>query len=163
MAMTLTLESFFLQYFHSFNTTLKFQILKLSADPVCNFVQDANTLKLTDTYLSYKCQKKVSLKESTDSIEILEVDYINSYFTLGDKNGNGLEFHTFSELISYTTATYDVLTFYLTFILVIGNVLRHSISGEAERVILTEMPEPQDLMNLCEGIKLYRYKHDFER
>jgi len=56
-----------------------------------------------------------------------------------------------------------VLTFYITFILVIGNVLKRALSGGAERVILNEMPELQDVLNLCEGIKIYRYKHDFQR
>ncbi len=101
------------------------------------------------------------------------IDYINSYFTLSyvrsitkslhDNDDIGIEFHTFSEKISSTSANYDVLTFYITFILVIGQILRGAITGDAERVILSETPELLDLMNLCEGIKIYRYRHNFER
>jgi len=131
--------------------------IKLSGDSFSETIDD-NKIKnlLPDIELNYIC-------DMNKNNIVNKVDYINSYFTLGYINDNGLEFHTFSDLISSSIASYDVLTFYLTFILVIGNFLRNGISGEAERVVLTEMPEPQDIMNLCEGIKLYRYKYDFEK
>jgi piezo-type mechanosensitive ion channel component 1/2 len=64
-------------------------------------------------------------------------------------------------LVSETTASYDVVGFYISFILVIGKVIRSIISGEETRIILTEMPEPESLMTLCEGIKISRYRRDF--
>lgn len=72
-------------------------------------------------------------------------------------------FHTFSDKISETSGNYDVLTYYISFILVIGRVIRGFISGEAEKIIMTEMPEPQQLINLCEGIKISCYRRDFVR
>jgi cell division protein FtsX len=41
----------------------------------------------------------------------------------------------------------DVITFYATFIIVIGNAVRGIISGEAEKIVLTEMPEPKKSRN----------------
>jgi hypothetical protein len=95
------------------------------------------------------------------------IDYSSSYFTLAKNDPRdsepGLTFHTFSDMVSRTTANSDVLTFYVTFILVIGNVVRNMLSGEENKIILTEMPEPIALINLCEGIKISRYAFEFER
>jgi hypothetical protein len=78
-------------------------------------------------------------------------------------DSDGIYFYTFSDLISPTSASYDVLTFYVTFIIFIGKFVRSVILGEAERVIYTEMPRPHKLLSLCEGIKISRYKKDLER
>jgi hypothetical protein len=93
------------------------------------------------------------------------------YFTLCLADGytnstnykSGIQFYTFNDLVSPTSQSYDVLTFYITFILIIGKFIRSIISGEAERVIYTEMPNPNKLLNLCEGIKISRYKKDLIR
>jgi hypothetical protein len=97
------------------------------------------------------------------------IDYTNTYYTLkkvndpADPGSDHIVFHTFSDKVSPTSANYDILTFYISFILVIGRVIRGVISGEAEKIILTEMPEPQQLTHLCEGIKISRYRNDLER
>lgn len=74
-----------------------------------------------------------------------------------------MTFFTFSDMVSPTTASYNVLSFYLAFVWVIGRYIRTLISGETERVIYTEMPRPKKLLNLCEGIKISRYKKDLDR
>lgn len=55
------------------------------------------------------------------------------------------------------------MTFYISFIYIIGQVIRTFTSNEAERIIFTEMPETQGLINLCEGIKISRQKREFKR
>jgi hypothetical protein len=96
-----------------------------------------------------------------------EIDYSKSYYTLrkyDDRDSTpSLVFHTFSDKVSTTSTNYDVITFYVSFIIVIGRIIRGALSGEAEKIILTEMPEPKSLINLCEGIKISRYRYDFER
>ncbi len=87
----------------------------------------------------------------------------SSYWAIKLKGQSGLIFYTFSDLISPTSESYDVLTFYVTFILIIGKFVRSIISGEAERVIYTEMPRPHKLLIMCEGIKISRYKKDLVR
>lgn len=112
---------------------------------------------LIDVIFNFKCQKIKS-----DEGEV--IDYSRSYFTLKEKDTDkGLEFHTFNDKVSPATGNYDVLTFYATFIIVIGNALRGVISGEAEKIVLTEMPEPSKLINLCEGIKISRYRQHLDR
>lgn len=119
-------------------------------------IVDENSKKI-DVVLNLICN------QSTDG----KVDYTKSYFTLKKSDSRdiypGITFHTFSDKVSKTTASYDVLTFYLSSILVIGRLIRGAISGEAEKIILTEMPEPSNLINLCEGIKISRYRNEFER
>jgi len=75
----------------------------------------------------------------------------------------GLRFYTFSNLASTISSGYDVLTFYVSFVLLLGNLIRGFISGEAEKIVITETPEPGKVLNLCEGIKISRYRHDFVR
>ena len=75
----------------------------------------------------------------------------------------GIVFHTFSDKVSSTNTNYDVVTFYISFILVVGRLIRGAISGEAERIVFTEMPEPTNILILCEGIKIHRYRRDLER
>jgi hypothetical protein len=85
-----------------------------------------------------------------------------SYDLLREKE-TGIRFYTFSDLVSSTSLSFDVMTFYISFVLLLGNLIRGFISGEAERIVITEMPEPQNILNLCEGIKISRYRHDFVR
>lgn len=93
----------------------------------------------------------------------LKCNKLKSYWAINLKDQDGLIFYTFSDLISPTSESYSVLTFYVTFILIIGKFVRSIISGEAERVIYTEMPRPHKLLIMCEGIKISRYKKDLVR
>ena len=75
----------------------------------------------------------------------------------------GIIFFVFSEKINLTSSSYSLLYFYAVFIFAIGNVVRQFNSGHAEKVIYNEMPKPNKLFNLCEGIKIARYYNDLER
>ena len=96
-------------------------------------------------------------------------NFLQSYFTLRTiKNYNNtqitnepISFHIFSELISPTTSSYSVYAFYTAVILVFGEYVRDFCSGEPEKVALNEMPEPQKMVNLCEGIIIARSSQDF--
>jgi hypothetical protein len=107
--------------------------VRLSSSPIPSVIADGNYKDVT--LLSY-CGKSKFYWQILDS----------------DTN-SGLEFFTFSDKVSPASASYDVLTFYVTFILIIGKLVRSAISGnEAERVIYSEMPRPHKLLSLCEGI-----------
>ena len=97
-------------------------------------------------------------------------NFLQSYFTLRSikKNTNStaskkgpLSFHIFSETISPTTSSYSVYAFYTAVILVFGEYVRDFCSGEPEKVMLNEMPEPKKMVDLCEGITIARSSHDF--
>ena len=72
-----------------------------------------------------------------------------------------IEFITFSDLYSSATAGYNILTFYVAIVLVVGQYIRLILMGQAERVIYTEMVNPNKLLTLCEGIRISRIKKDF--
>ena len=100
-----------------------------------------------------------------------EINFLESYFTAKlvtkqkgqpDKIG-GIKFHVFSDKVSSTTSGKNILTLYVSFVLVIGTYIRNFFAGQPETVILTEMPNSEDIINLCEGIKVARYRFDFEQ
>ena len=97
-----------------------------------------------------------------------EIDYIESYFTLEktNKDGNpekGLVFHSFSDKASSSTSGYSVLTFYVSFILLVGNYVRSFFGGGAEKISLLDLPHPESIILLCQGIQVSRYSFDYEQ
>ena len=93
------------------------------------------------------------------------INYFNSFFTIKSfYNGEEepLEFHIFSDQISETTSGYSVLTFYITFVLLAGSYIRDFLANEPEKIMLEELPHPQKIVELCEGIKIARYSYDFK-
>jgi len=87
------------------------------------------------------------------------------YFRLRNtkESDEGVLFYAFSDQVSPSIFSYSILTLYLSYILVIGTYLRMFFSHEAEKIIYTEMPESSGLINLCEGIKISRYKQEFKK
>ena len=73
----------------------------------------------------------------------------------------GIEFLTFTDLYSVATFGYDVITFYITFILVSEQLIRAIFMGQAERIIYTEMVNPSRLFSVCEGIKISRIRKNY--
>ena len=97
-------------------------------------------------------------------------NYLESYFTLkksmtlegGQKLEEGIKFHVFSDKVSSTTSGQSILTLYVSFVLLVGTYVRNFFAGQPEKIILTEMPHNEEIMDLCEGIKISRYSYDFE-
>lgn len=132
--------------------------MRLSSSQLVEKLEDPQNFKNITLKMNYNCTKR------NDNI-----DYLNSFFQLrADYNdsisdSSGIFFHTFSYKISSSTGNYNVLTFYSTFIILIGNYIRMFFTSGAERIITTDMPEPGNLLTLCEGIKISRYRYEFER
>lgn len=114
--------------------------------------------------------KRLSMQLDFNCIYINEKDnpplinYSSSYFMLylKDSSSNDMDpiiFHTFSDKGTETTSEYSIIKFYVLFILVIGNFMRSLITGEEMKVVMTEMPDPSKLLQLCEGIKIARYEN----
>ena len=79
------------------------------------------------------------------------------------EDNEGIKFVTFSDLYSQVTFGYDVLTFYVTFVIVAGRVIRAIFLGNAERIMYIQMVNPNRLFALCEGIKISRMGNDYLR
>ena len=92
-------------------------------------------------------------------------NYFNSYFTFkvfnNDNTTEPIEFHIFNDQISETTQGYSVITFYITFVLLVGSYVRDYLASEPETITLDEMPHAKKIVDLCEGIKIARYGYDF--
>ena len=76
-------------------------------------------------------------------------------------NEEGIEFHVFSDKLSSTTSGTNILTLYVSFVLLIGTYVRNFFSQPPEQIRLTEMPYSQQIIDLCEGIKISRNSFDF--
>lgn len=98
-----------------------------------------------------------------------DTNYLESYFTLekiekiGDDEEGGLVFHVFSDKVSSSTSGYSVLTFYVSFVLLAGTYVRNFFSGQPTKITLTELPNPEAIINLCEGVQVSRYSFDYEQ
>ena len=92
--------------------------------------------------------------------------YLESYFTVkkNDKDQTeGIVFHVFSDKVSTSISGYSILTFYVSFILLAGTYVRNFFAGQPSKITLTEMPYCQEVINLCEGIKISRNSFDFNQ
>ena len=85
----------------------------------------------------------------------------NIYTNDGNNEDTGLEFITFSDFYSSFTFGMDVITFYVSFVVVVGNIIRVVFLGQSERIMYAEMVNPGKLFSVCEGIKISRIKKDF--
>lgn len=72
----------------------------------------------------------------------------------------GLTFVTISEYYSPLTFNFSVLTFYISVVYVAGRLLRIAISGGAQNLILSDIPNPEPLMNVCTAVHISRMTGD---
>ena len=145
--------------------------IRLTANVNSEEIEDKKYIKKYDVYLGFTGCKNISNytnnpEEIYDKNGNIYHSYLESYFTFGnenDTNKDGLIFHIFSDKVSSTTSGYSIMTFYLTFILICGTYVRDFFAGQPTKITLTEMPYCQEIINLCEGIKVSRYSYDFEQ
>ena len=121
-------------------------------------VHDNETLTLRQEVNYFK-----GIKRLIERIPIQHITHMQEFMKMNFfvNEDLGIFFFAFSDKISSSTSGYSVITFYLTFILIIGNYIRNFFSGQAEKINLTEMPNPEEIINLCEGILASRHSFDF--
>ena len=137
-----------------------------------NFLNDNDmksiSFEINDCYSMYQ---RIPNNEKPISLDINNKNKINLTLKREDdnvynwyietENNEGIKFVTFSDLYSTVTFGYDVLTFYVTFVIVAGKVIRSIFLGNAERIMYIQMVNPNRLLSLCEGIKISRIRNDF--
>lgn len=57
----------------------------------------------------------------------------------------------------------SIIGIYATLVLAVGRFVRVFFDRLSQRVIYEEMPEPNDLYELCEGIYIYRNQRNLEK
>jgi hypothetical protein len=140
--------------------------LRITAGEEITEIEDEKYIPKKTIQLGFKgCEKEQKL---IDNETTFINNYLKSYFTFKSKDPEealftGVEFHAFNDKISETTSGYSVLTFYLTFILVAGSYVADFLASEPEKIMFTDLPHPENLVNLCEGIQIARYSYDFKK
>ncbi len=79
------------------------------------------------------------------------------------KDKQGVVFFTWSERVAGSLAAFSVVTFYDVVVLGIGRVLRDVIKVGSEQIFIKDMPKPDSLMLICEGILISRLENNLER
>ena len=147
--------------------------IRLTANPLSKIIEDEYIGKI-DVFLGFTNCKNLSEEYVYNSEMNLEDNiffsndmnhsYLESYFVFGINNTHkGIIFHTFSDKVSSTTSGYSILTFYVSFILLVGTYVRNFFAGQPSKITLTEMPNCKEIINLCEGIRVSRNSYDFEQ
>ena len=138
--------------------------IRLTANPNSREIEDETYISKMGIILGFTGCKLV--EDIDQEYNDTHNSYIESYFTLKNANGSndeGLVFHVFSDQVSSTISGYSVLTFYVSFILLAGTYVRNFFAGQPTKITITEMPNCQEIINLCEGIKIARNSFDFEQ
>jgi hypothetical protein len=171
----LYLKYYFKKEYSDKNDNIAYQTYKLNCSDFETLLYDnkTNSKNFSDFYSPFLKIQSDSIPEKINNypVEINLTKHINnnnSYWTFDSLNqlknesyDEGIYFITFTDLYSKITFGYDVLTFYITFIYFAGTLIRQLFLGQAERVIYTEMVNPNKLINVCEGIRISRIKKDF--
>jgi hypothetical protein len=97
----------------------------------------------------------------------LEDDFGYFYWEIGVESKDaesleGLTFFTISENYSPMTFSFSVITFYISVVGLAGRLLRMVLAGPVN-FIMTEMPNPEPLINMCNGVYLSRMTGDLKR
>ena len=141
--------------------------IRLSATTIPKTILDEKFFHNLGLKIGFVCQNE----QNNDDKSRTKINYFGSYFTakkvFEDSNGHveigGIVFHVFSDQVSTTTSGRTILTFYVSFVLLAGTYIRNFFAGNPEKIILNEMPHVEEIMNLCEGVRLARYMYDFEQ
>ena len=139
--------------------------LRFTAGSEVTEIEDKTYIKKKNIQLGFQgCRKEQLI---LNNIINEENTYLKSYFTFkskdpDEKDYSGVEFHPFNDLISETTLGYSVLTFYLTFVLVVGTYVADFLASEPSKIMYEDLPHPKSIVELCEGIKIARYSYDFK-
>ena len=75
---------------------------------------------------------------------------------------NGIQYHVLNEKISSGTFGYNLIGFYSAIILVIGTYVAKIFDYDPSSITISEMPHPEILIKICEGIKISRHLQDFK-
>ena len=68
----------------------------------------------------------------------------------------GITLYTLSDKVTPQFFSYSLITFYVSVIYVIGGFLRKAVYPPTEKFFITEMPNSEKMLQLCEGIVLSR-------
>lgn len=74
-----------------------------------------------------------------------------------------MKFFTISDKYSSAVFGYSVMGFYISIVYLIGKLFRMSITGSIELIPLMDMPNPDNLLRICEAMIVARVEKDLKR
>ena len=80
-----------------------------------------------------------------------------------DPDENGLVFFTWSEKVTENIVGYSLITFYTIIVLGIGQFLRSALQTNSNNIFIKDMPRPDSLLLICEGVLISRMEKNLER
>lgn len=75
---------------------------------------------------------------------------------------DGLTFKISSDKYSKAIFGYSVMSFYISIILVVANYFRFLFQGSAYNIILSDIPYPDPILSICDGVHQARTKNDIK-
>lgn len=115
-----------------------------------------------DITISQNCQVHPITKQETFWWEVSQSVYTGD---TGDPKGvpEGVVFFTWSEKVTEDIIGYSLLAFYAIVVLGIGRALRAVIQVNSNEIFIKDMPRPDSLLLICEGILISRMENNLER
>ena len=95
--------------------------------------------------------------ELTGSIDDIQKDEAESSEQMG------LVLYTFSDKVTPGLIDYSVITFYVSIVFVAGKLIRSYLWGDTPRISIKEVPYPDELLIICEGVVISRMRKDIYR
>ena len=149
-------ESYF--FFNNSNEYHRFNEINIKVSGFSPFVRLTASPEPKQIELEKQINKQLILKPSYKNRAVLFEIYFENI-----NNKKGVQYHIFNDKVSSSTSGYSILGFYSAFILVIGTYVTNFFNYNPEKLMISEMPHPEKLLNLCECIKISRYTYDFKK
>lgn len=93
----------------------------------------------------------------------IKLIYHQDHFEAFSSTNESLKLYVISDNYSPATLNFSLIAFYVSVVFLIGRILRSILSGTAYNIIMTVMPNPKPISNLCEGIYVSRITGDLSR
>ncbi|KAL4506950.1 hypothetical protein ABPG72_001371 [Tetrahymena utriculariae] len=120
-----------------------------TSSPIIHQDNNNDTQFTKDSYLQLKCED-ISNPSSSKYWEI----------SLDQSEESGLSYFVLTDKYSNATFGFSIITLYTSVILVIGKFIRDAFGGELEKIIIKCMPNPDELLRICEAISNARNEKD---
>ena len=91
---------------------------------------------------------------STEKIDSIHKDEVESSEQMG------LVFYTFSDKVTPGLINYSVITFYVSIVFVAGKLVRSFLWGNTPKILIKDVPYPDELLTICEGVVISRMRKD---
>ena len=136
-------------------TTNRTQSTKRNLNGTTEPYDDSTTYTILDLFSKQsKSDSELDSETSTNTTLIPDNDESS------DDQQMGLVVYTYSDKVTPGLIQYSVITFYVSVVFVAGKILRGYLWGHTEKIYLSALPYPDELLVICEGVVISRMQKD---